>query len=136
MRFYGTAILAGLAFGTLLILVVNARALPPVAQPDVDLTRSGSTYPITCQPTEPFDKMIQICAVRTDLDGDPVELGCVNHTTIEAASLEITVARTPFEDAEVRCYAIDSEGNISAYSDNVGIADFTPNGKPWVTVNP
>ncbi len=110
----------------------ESRAQTPAPHPDVDLARSGSTYPITCQPTDPVDKLEQICAVRTDLEGEPVELGCTPHTSALAVTFDITVARTPFQDGEIRCYAIDSEGNVSDLSDNVGRADFTPNGKPVV----
>lgn len=114
----------------------DVKAQTPTPQPDIDLARSGSTYPFACQPTEPIDKLTQICAVRTDLEGDPIELECALHSTIEPVTFEVTVERTPFQDAEIRCYAIDSEGNVSEYSDNVGIADFTPNGRPWVVVHP
>ena len=114
------------------IYLQAAYAQTPAPQPDVDLARSGTAYPFRCQPVEPIDKMVQMCAARTDLEGDPIELGCVAHTTIAAVSMEVTVARTPFVDAELRCYAIDSEGNVSAYSENVGRADFTPNGRPFV----
>ncbi len=116
-------------------LLILLFATPTGAQEthtDVDLARSGSMYPITCQPTDPVDKLAQICAVRTDLDGDPIELGCTPHTSSLAVTFDITVARTPFQDAEIRCYAVDSEGNVSDLSDNVGRADFTPNGRPFV----
>ncbi len=125
------AILFGCAAFSL-FMVYQANAQTPAPQPDVDLKRSGSTYPFTCQPTEPIDKLMEVCAVRTDLDGEPIELGCALHSTIEPVTFNITVARTPFEDAEIRCYARDSEGNESGYSGNVGRADFTPNGKPFV----
>lgn len=131
-------IVAACVIAALLILFVSgvAGAQTPTPRPDIDLARSGSTYPLKCQPTEPIDKLVQICAVRTDLEGDPIELGCVAHTTLDVASLEVTVARTPFIDASIRCYAIDSEGNVSDISDNAGLADFTPNGRPWVEVHP
>jgi len=130
MKFYTNSTFLGILLWLLVASVAGAQTIAP--QPDVDLTRTGSTYPITCQPTEPVDKLIEICAVRTDLGGDPIELGCTPHTSIAAVTFEVTVSRTPFQDAEIRCYALDSEGNVSEYSDNVGLADFTPNGRPWV----
>ncbi len=132
MKFYTNSTFRGTLLFLLLVSVASAQT--PAPYPDVDLARNGATYPFTCQPTEPVDKLVQICAVRTDLAGDPIELGCVDHTTLVSVTFEITVARTPFEDGEVRCYAIDSEGNVSDYSDNFGRADFTPNGRPWVKV--
>lgn len=116
-------------FLTVFLIARGAVAQTPI--PDIDLTRQGSTYMVTCQPTEPIDKMIQMCTVRTDL-ADPVELGCENATTLEPVSIVITVARTPHIDGMIRCYAVDSEGNVSDLSDNAGVTDFTPNGKPVV----
>jgi hypothetical protein len=109
--------------------VVTAQT--PVPQPDIPLEKQGSIYFFSCQPVEPIDKMNQMCAVRTD-QTEPVELGCIDHTTLEVATIEITVERTPHNDAFIRCYATDTEGNISDISDNAGIADFTPPGKPHV----
>jgi len=121
----GAIVLAVIIFG----FVEFAGAQEP--HPDIDLARQGSTYPFHCQPVEPIDKMVQICAVRTD-QVEPVELGCVDHSTIDTATITISVDRTPHEDGKIRCYAIDSEGNVSDISDNAGVADFTPNGKPHV----
>jgi hypothetical protein len=110
----------------------NAQTPTPTATyPDVDLPRQGSSYTFRCQPVEPIDKLTQICAARTDLP-EIVELGCVDHSTIDAAPMTVTVERTPHVDGEIRCYAADSEGNLSDMSDNAGLVDFTPPGKPHV----
>jgi hypothetical protein len=109
----------------------KAFAQTPAPQPDVPLEREGSTYQFSCQPVEPIDKMNQLCAVRTDQD-EPVELGCVDHTTLDVATISITVERTPHQDAMIRCYATDTEGNVSDISENAGVADFTPPGRPNV----
>jgi hypothetical protein len=97
--------------------------------PDVPLEKQGSIYFLSCQPVEPIDKMNQMCAVRTDQTA-PVELGCIDHTDLSVAVIEVTVARTPHEDGFIRCYATDTEGNISDISENAGVADFTPPGRP------
>lgn len=121
-------------FMTLYLSICLMVAIPFVVaaqttHPDVDLARQGSVYTLNCQPVEPIDKMNQVCAVRTD-GTTPVELGCVDHTTLAVAEIEVSVDRTPHQDALLRCYVTDSEGNISDISDNAGIADFTPPGKP------
>jgi hypothetical protein len=43
--------------------------------------------------------------------------------------MDITVQHTANDDAEIKCYVIDTEANISDYSDNSGIIDFTKPGK-------
>jgi len=120
-----------IVIAAVLALAVPALAQTPAPLPDVDLAREGSTYTIVCQPVEPIDKMIELCAVRTDTL-DPTELGCVSHSTLDPAPIEVTVVRTPHQDAMIRCYANDSEGNVSDISENAGVADFTPNGRPRV----
>jgi hypothetical protein len=107
------------------------KAQTPVPRPDISLERQGSVYNFRCQPVEPIDKMNQICAIRTD-QIEPIELGCVDHTDLSVAVIAVTVERTPNNDAFIRCYATDTEGNVSDYSDNAGIADFIPPGKPYV----
>ena len=76
--------------------------------------------------------------MRTDLPDDPLELGCAEQllAPLKPVTWEIAVERTPMQDAEIRCYAIDFGGNVSEYSANAGIADFTPPGRPWVVVHP
>ncbi len=120
-----------LAIILIVLLTGAAVAQTPAPQPDIPLAREGATYTIGCQPVEPIDKMNQACAVRTDLT-EPVELGCVDHTTLEPAVITVTVQRTPHQDAFIRCYVTDSEGNVSEISDNAGVADFTPPGRPHV----
>ena len=127
-----TGILLVVGVFAILILALNANAQTPTPQPNVDLKRSGSTYPVYCQAAEPLGEIQMMCAVRTDLEGDPIELGCVDHFTLDAATIEVSVARTQGVDGEIRCYAIDDEGNTTLYSDNFGRADFTPPGRPWV----
>jgi len=114
------------------LIVDVSSAQTPAPYPDVDLARQGTTYGFQCQPVEPIDKMVSMCAARTDLPDGVIELGCVDATAIDAVQMTITLDRTPHVDASIRCYAVDSEGNVSDYSENIGIADFTPNGKPHV----
>jgi hypothetical protein len=106
-----------------------AKPQTPTPHPDVDLIRQGSVYNFSCQPVEPIDKMNQMCAVRTD-QVEPVELGCIDHNDLSVAVIAVTVERTPHNDASIRCYATDSEGNVSDISANAGVADFTPPGRP------
>lgn len=123
------AIVAAFFIGLGILQIVQAQT--PTPYPDIDLQRVGSTYPFSCQPVEPIDKMNQMCAVRTDLS-EPVELGCVDHSTLAVATIPITVNRTQHQDGMIRCYATDSEGNVSDISTNAGVADFTPPGRPVV----
>ncbi len=99
--------------------------------PDIALTRQGSTYNINCQPVEPIDLLAQICVVRTDLEGI-IELGCIDHIDLTVATLTVSVDRTPHLDGQLRCYAVDTELNSTNYSENAGIVDFTPPGRPHV----
>ena len=125
------AIAGGVIFLTVLGLGVCEMASAQETYPDIDLVRQGSTYGVGCQPVEPIDKLVQICVVRTDLE-NLIELGCVDHTDLSVATIVVTVDRTPHIDGQLRCYAVDSEGNLSLYSENIGIADFTPPGRPHV----
>jgi hypothetical protein len=121
----GAIVLTLIGFG----IAEIAKSQTPTPHPDIDLARDGSTYQFNCQPVEPIDKMNQMCAVRTDTQ-EPVELGCVDHATLDVATITITVNRTPHQDGMIRCYATDSEGNVSDISANAGVADFTPPGRP------
>jgi hypothetical protein len=126
------AVFGGIVLSVSGFLIADcADAQTPVPRPDIPLARQGSIYNFRCQPVEPIDKMNQICAVRTD-QIEPIELGCVPSTTLDIVEIEVTIERTPDNDALVRCYATDTEGNVSDYSDNAGIADFIPPGKPYV----
>jgi hypothetical protein len=125
--FFGVVFAAVLAF----LIVDLAQGQTPSPYPDIPLEREGATYTFNIQPVEPIDKMIQLCCTRVDLV-EPIELGCVAHTTLDLAPITVSVDRTPHQDAEIRCYAEDSEGNVSDLSSNAAWADFTPPGKPHV----
>jgi len=100
-------------------------------RPDVPLDRVAGLYPITCIAPSDLD-LAEICFVRADLPDQVLELGCVPALADQAATLEVTIERTPHIDAEVRCYATDTSANLSDYSENAGTVDFTPPGRPRV----
>jgi hypothetical protein len=128
-------VIGGLIVAAVILFGFAEFAGAQETHPDIDLARQGSTYTLVCQPVEPIDKMVSMCAIRTfvsTLEMEPRELGCVPHSTLDPISIEVTVERTPHQDGMLRCYAIDSEGNVSDISMNAGVADFTPNGRPRV----
>jgi len=139
MRISTLFLVAVAVLSTVFFWVSNGKAQTPVPQPNIPLERSGAVYRFACQPVEPASMSDIMCAVRTDLPGDPLELGCetqTGETALDIIVIEITVERTPMQDAQIRCRAIDAGLNPSDLSDNYGIADFTPPGRPWVTVHP
>lgn len=73
----------------------------------------------------------QFCAVRVDRPV-VVELGCIPAGADEIVSMQITVNVTPDEDAEIRGYAIDASGLVSAYSGNYRWIDFTAPQAPTI----
>lgn len=105
----------------LLFLLFPAVAL---AQPaDVPLTLTGGVYPVKVQGPDDAD-MAKICCVRADAI-PVVELGCVPAGPSAIIGMDVTVAATQDDDAEIRCYAVDTMGLVSDYSPNAGIVDFT-----------
>jgi hypothetical protein len=124
----GVAIL-GILILSLLSRAGEASAQTPVAHPDVRLSLEAGVYTLGCN--TPLDTdLAQACFVRVDLPGDPVELGCVTATMPDTPyHTSVTVARTENQDADIRCYVTDLDGNHSDYSDNKAIVDFTNPGK-------
>jgi hypothetical protein len=107
-------------------LFLPAVALAQMA--DIPLGQSGGIYPVKVQAPSDSD-MSEICCVRVDTT--PVlELGCVASGPSAIVTVEIVLAATPNDDAEIRCYAVDTTLLESDLSPNAGIVDFTPPGTP------
>ena len=128
-------------FGFLVAILLAAPALgqTPAPHPDVPLKRTGGVYPIACH--TPLDTDLdQVCWVRTDLIDGVIELGCMDGPSPDTDyGIDLTIDRTPHTIALIKCYVTDWDGNISEYSDNSGIIDFMPPGKPrivWTHVRP
>ncbi len=119
----------GMIFWIVFLLAVSAFAQTPAPYPDVPLVKSGGIYNIGC--VTPLDTdLAQLCFVRSDLPDGIIELGCMPATVPDIEfRMDIAVQQTTFVDAEIRCYVIDDDANVSDYSDNKGDIDFTPPAK-------
>jgi hypothetical protein len=129
----------GFGFLAAILLAAPALGQTPATYPDVPLERTGGVYPIGCH--TPLDTDLdQVCWARTDLVDGVVELGCMDGPLPDTDyRMDVAVERTPHVNAIVKCYVTDTEGLISDYSDNSGIIDFMPPGKPrivWTHVRP
>jgi hypothetical protein len=114
-----------MALSMLVVFDASAQAPPD----DVPLAPLGGVYPVKAQAADDSD-MAEICCVRAD--AAPVdELGCVPAGASEIVTIEVTVVATEDNDAEIRCYAVDTTGLVSDYSPNAGIVDFT---RPGIVV--
>ena len=102
----------------------------PTPLPDVKLVRVGSVYTVKAQAPPDLD-MAQICVVRADLD-PMTELGCVPAGPDEIVTIDIQVQQTSFDDAEIRAYSVDDDNLVSVLSENAGLIDFTPPGRPKI----
>jgi hypothetical protein len=97
---------------------------------DIPLLPSGGVYPVKFMAPVDLD-LYQVCCVRAD--AVPIaELGCIDAVPDAVGTLEVTLASTPGDDAEIRCYATDTSDLVSDYSPNAGIVDFTPPGVPVI----
>lgn len=107
-------------------------AFPQTIHPDVQLIRTAGAYKTCCMTPADLDLSL-LCYERTDLM--PAEdLGCFPALAPDTKHCyELTVSRTTFIDAEIRCYVEDKDQNKSELSDNKGDVDFTPPGKAHVT---
>lgn len=112
------------------LLLASAAAAQEPCPADVQIFRDGSVYTVRVQAPSDAD-MAQICLDR--VDSNPVTpLGCVPAGADETVVMTATVAKTTWDDAELRAYAVDTSDLVSDYSCNAGIIDFTPPGRPHV----
>ncbi len=128
--------LKGLGFLVAILFAAPAFAQTPEPHPDVPLQKVGGVYDIGCH--TPLDTdLSQACWVRTDLAAGVDELGCVDAPAPDTDyRTDISVAQTENDDAEIKCYVIDTEGLVSNYSDNSGLIDFTGPGAPRIVYVP
>lgn len=123
---YGMGFLIGALFLACLYFANEAIAQEPLA--DVDLKRVGAKFVITCV-APPDTDLFELCFARTDLEDGIIELGCTATSANAETKVEVSVQKTVFVDARVRCYAVDLTGNVGDMSENAGIIDFTPPGR-------
>ena len=115
-----------LSFVSVPIFAVTATA----QQSDIDLKPSAGVYTVKVQSPSDAD-MAKICVERVDVSPS-VELGCMSASANEIVVVEVTVPITLNDDAELRAFAYDLDGNKSDASSNAGIIDFTNPGAPTI----
>jgi hypothetical protein len=122
-----------LGFLTVMVMVLffAVSAGAQTARPDVPLVSTGGIYPMKCMSPSDTD-MASICFVRTDLADGVVELGCSPAGPDQEIAMDLSITITIDDDAEIRCYAVDTDDLVGDYSDNAGLVDFTRPGKPYV----
>lgn len=101
---------------------------------DLILIKAGGVYDFGIDPDGEVN-LLQICCQRIDVV-PVIDLGCIDATSppvdpLMGYPMSVTVAPTPGDDAEIRCYSEDADTNlpieqrISALSCNKGDIDFT-----------
>jgi len=122
----------------LTVLFHLAYAQTPTAEPrpNVPIIATAGVFPaVTCHTPTDTD-LASVCWVRTDVT-PMIELGCTPSLGPDTdVPMDLTIVATPGDDAEVRCYVIDTSGQVSDYSDNAATADFTKPGRPYVVGSP
>ncbi len=115
-----------------IIVLFMLFAFPASAQspcpPDVSLTLAAGVYDFHMDP-DGETGLLQICCQRVDVS-PIVDLGCIDATSppvdpLVGYPMSVTVAPTPQDDAELRCYSEDVAGLISVLSCNKADLDFT-----------
>jgi len=93
----------------------------------------GGFYEVGC--TTPDDNdLARVCFTRSDLRNGAFRPACMPATEPGARyEMKIVVPPTPGDDAEVRCYVVDSSGILGPQSDDAGVINFEPPGKATFT---
>ena len=107
----------------MIIFTTSASAQEDIIRPPI--LESGLYQMTVGIPTQdPNDEdVFESCCVRIDLD-PVIELGCgPRDGTNQVISFQVDVIKTPGDDAEVRCYTVNSETQ-SDYSLNAYILPF------------
>ncbi len=121
----------GFSVGVMIMVIAGeVRAQTPTPRPDIPLLLVDGKGPMRCHTASDAD-MAQVCFVRTD-QSEPVELGCITAGPDEDIIFDLEVPVTLGDDGLVRCYAVDTSGLGSDYSENAGLADFSQPGAPYV----
>jgi len=128
----GLKIICALAAIGLLLLAFTARSQTPEPPPDMPIIATAGVFPqVKCHTPVDTD-LASVCWVRTDVT-PIVELGCTPSLGPDMdVPMDLTVVATPGDDAELRCYVIDTSGLVSDYSPNAATVDFTKPGTPYV----
>lgn len=109
----------------MLFFAVPASAQCPA---DLMLIKVAGVYDFGIDPDGEVN-LLQICCQRVDVD-PVIDLSCIDATSppvdpLMGYPISITVAPTPGDDAEIRCYSEDNSGLLSVLSCNKGDIDFT-----------
>ena len=123
-----TRIFSIVALSIILSTMVFAQTSEP--RPDVPLLQTGGIYNMGCHAPSDTD-LLEMCFVRTDVT-PIVELGCTPVQPDQDIRMDLNIVPTQGDNAEIRCYAKDTSGLVSDYSENAGIVDFTRPGRPYV----
>lgn len=124
---------AACVIAVMLILFISSVAKSQTPHPDVPLAKTGGVYNIGCVTPSDLD-LADLCFVRSDL-AEVAELGCLPSPDPDTEyRLDLSVHHTANDDAEIRCYVVDTDGNVGDLSDNAGLVDFTRPGKGRVVV--
>jgi hypothetical protein len=101
-------------------IVIALTAGLATAQEDIPVTDVipllpiDGEFPVKFQ-APPDEDIDQVCCLRTDVN-PWIELGCVDVTPSEIKIMSAVVTETPGNDAELRCYAINTALLLSTLS--------------------
>jgi len=122
------------SFVRLVLIVVAASAIASrseaQAPADVQLRQGAGVYEVKVQSPTDLD-LDRVCVERVDVT-PAFDLGCSPAAPSEIVTISVTISRTPLDDAELRAFAYDLDGNKSEPSPNAGLVDFTPPNGPVV----
>ena len=96
------------------------------------LRKVAGTYRIAC--VTPMDTDLALaCMVRADLAAPLPDIDCMSASDPDTSYwFNLSIHPTPGDNAEIRCYVADLDGNLSSLSFNKGTIDFTAPRRPWV----
>jgi len=100
-----------------------AQTATPTPMPDVLLLKTGEVHTLHVQMPPDLD-VISLCCYRVDAPNE-LDFGCIPSSPSAIETWNLTIPFTEGDDAEVRCTAVDTSGNVSDLSPNAGLADFT-----------
>lgn len=111
------------AAGFVLLALIWAPAA--FGQASFNCNCTGDDCTIPCQDTGGVaGDTDQLCLERVDA-GAPGQLACMSVNPGDVATFQVTITRTPDQDAEIRCFADDEVDNVSEASPNACFRDFT-----------
>lgn len=113
-----------------MLIATPALAQEPPADVKVNKSSTSFAYTVRMEIQDDVDTT-KACAERVDVTPS-LELGCVPAVANQVVTLEVAIPKTQRQDAEIRGFAYDTDGNKSDPSPNAGFVDFTPPKAPKV----